>query len=276
MNDALGDRMKLYEGAEADRRFMPLLPVMARLDGRAFHSYTRGLERPFDTRFIALMQSVCWQLMIETNACMGYVQSDEISLTWYSDSIKSQIFFDGRIMKMTSILASIASTWFNQLSEHHLGAAYGPSNKHAHFDCRVWQVPNLIEGANVFVWREQDATRNSIQMLAQSLFSHNELQGLSCDELQDKMFKEMSVNWNDLPIEQKRGTYYQRKKIMRPFTHAELDKLPPKHEAHRNPKLVVERTQVTSLQMPVLSRVINRVDVIYHGAEPMLASDGTS
>ena len=104
--DDFGDRMKLYEGAESSRRLMPLLPIMARLDGRSFHSFCRGLNRPFDERFKSLMVSVTKFLVEETNAVVGYRQSDESSLCWYSDNIKSQVFFDGRIQKMCSILAA--------------------------------------------------------------------------------------------------------------------------------------------------------------------------
>jgi len=102
MSDSLGDRMKLYESAEASRRFMPLLPVLARIDGRCFSSFTKGMERPYDSVMTDMMIATTAALVSETNACMGYTQSDEITLAWHSTDLKSQIFFDGRIMKMTS------------------------------------------------------------------------------------------------------------------------------------------------------------------------------
>ncbi|KKL92895.1 hypothetical protein LCGC14_1880070, partial [marine sediment metagenome] len=108
MSDNFGDRMKMYEKAESGRRFMPLLPVYARLDGRSFSRFTKGFNRPYDKRMSEAMIDTTKYLVEETNALIGYSQSDEISLVWYSDSIDSQIFFDGKIQKMVSVLAALA------------------------------------------------------------------------------------------------------------------------------------------------------------------------
>src|SRR3990167_4790930 len=105
MNDNLGNRMKSYE-SEYDRRLMKLLPAFARIDGSAFHNFTKGMNRPYDTRLSDLMIDTTAWLVRETNACMGYSQSDEITLAWYSPDNISQIYFDGRICKMNSILAA--------------------------------------------------------------------------------------------------------------------------------------------------------------------------
>ena len=150
MEDALGDRMKMYENAEASRRFMPMLPIMARIDGRSFSSFTRGMERPFDGTFAACMVETVRALMAETNACMGYTQSDEISLAWHSTTLKSQVWFDGRIAKMTSQIAAQATLHFYLAA---LKAMPQYAERLPTFDARVWQVPNRAEGANVFVWR---------------------------------------------------------------------------------------------------------------------------
>lgn len=107
--EALGDRMKAYEGVEAGRRLMPLLPVLARIDGRAFHSFTRGMMRPFDADLSACMVETTVALVKETGACVGYTQSDEITLAWHSPSLAQPIWFDGRVAKMTSQLAALAT-----------------------------------------------------------------------------------------------------------------------------------------------------------------------
>lgn len=99
MNDDLGDRMKVYEMAEAGRKFMPLLPIVARLDGKGFSSFTKGLLRPYDERLSNLMVDCTKYLVSETNACCGYTQSDEITLAWYAPDYKSEIYFAGRISK---------------------------------------------------------------------------------------------------------------------------------------------------------------------------------
>ena len=106
---AFGDRMKLYERMEAGRRFMPRLPICVRLDGKGFSKWTRGLARPYDPRLSALMEHVATRLVEETQAVIGYTQSDEISLVFYTADPKAQVFFDGRIQKMTSVLAAMTT-----------------------------------------------------------------------------------------------------------------------------------------------------------------------
>lgn len=112
--DPLGDRMKLYESMEAGRKLMPLLPVVIRLDGKSFSKWTRGLERPYDTRLARVMSYVTRCLVEETDARIGYTQSDEISLVIHSDTLKSEIYFGGKVAKINSVLASLASVRFAQ------------------------------------------------------------------------------------------------------------------------------------------------------------------
>lgn len=264
MKDDLGDRMKGYEMAEAGRRLMPLLPVLARLDGRAFHNFTRGLERPYDPRMSQMMVETALWLAQESNAVLAYTQSDEITLAWHVEEPTGQIFFDGRIQKMTSVLAGMASAYFNRLVQQHLPerARLLPV-----FDCRVWNVPSREEAANAFLWRERDAAKNSISMAARACFSHKELDGKSSSEMQEMLWQK-GINWNDYPPFFKRGTFVQRRIVRRPFTAQELDSLPPLHEARRNPDLIVERSQYQALEMPPLGKVTNRVAVIFDGAEP--------
>lgn len=262
----LSDRMKLFEDTEAQHRLMPLVPVMARLDGRNFHTFTKGLERPFSPRLMTLMQSTARVLMIETNANMAYTQSDEITLTWLQEKIENQIFFDARVQKMTSQLAAIASVHFNK----HLGV-YLNEKMHLSptFDARVWSVPNREEGANVFLWREKDATKNSVTMAAQALFSHKELHGKSGKEKIEMMFQK-GVDWNAYPSDFRRGSYFQRRSVVRPFTGAELARLPTKHEARKDPKLKVSRTEYRKIDMPIFWTVKNRAAVVYSGEEPVV------
>lgn len=265
MGDSLGDRMKGYERESAAVRLMPLLPVMARIDGRAFHSFTRGMDRPYDARFSAAMEETALYLCKETNACLGYTQSDEITLAWLSTNPKSQIWFDGRVCKMTSQLAAHATLRFYQLVTDRL-----PEYAHRMptFDARVWSVPNKAEGANVFLWRELDATKNSISMAASSVYSDKELHGKTGDERQEMLFQK-GINWNDYPAFFKRGTYIQRRTIMKPFSSEELSALPPKHDARRNPGLLVERSEWRRLDLPPLSRIKNREAFVFEGAEPV-------
>lgn len=268
MNDAIGDRMKLYENSEAGRRLMPLLPILARIDGRAFHSFTRGLDRPFDVSFQNAMIGTALHLAIESNACMAYTQSDEITLAWHSTDHKSQVWFDGRVCKMVSQLAAHATLAFN----NHIRVSLPEYvNRWPTFDARVWQVPNRTEGANVFVWREWDATKNSISMAAHSVYSDKELHGNNGSQKQEMLFQK-GINWNDYPASFKRGTYLQRRTVTKPFTTEELQRLPPKHAARLDPTLTVERSEFQVLDMPILTTVTNREAVIFEGAQPIVAT----
>jgi tRNA(His) 5'-end guanylyltransferase len=263
--DSLGDRMKEYESTGTSNRLMPLLPVMIRLDGVAFHTFTKGLKRPYDERLSKLMIDTTKYLVKLTNARVGYTQSDEISLVLISDDFASQTYFDAKVYKILSVLAARTSVYFNQL----LPSAI-PEKRSAEpvFDCRVWNVPNRVEAANTLLWREQDASRNSVSMAAQSLYSHKELQGKSCNEMQEMIFQK-SINWNDYPAFFKRGTYIRRIVSERPFTATEIEKLPARHKARTNSALTIERTDYAEMDYGPLSKIGNRAEVLFEGAEPV-------
>jgi len=198
---SLDSRMKGYEAASDF--VLPLrLPVILRLDGRAFHSYTKGFSKPFDFRFQMAMvrtaMSVCKEV---SGAKICYVQSDEISILIINyESLETEAYFDNRVQKLCSLVASFASvTLDREIREIHPAPQKLPT-----FDCRVFIVPPS-DVCNAFIWRQRDAERNSIQAYAQSFFSHEEIQGLTNNSLQDKMFKEKGFNWNDVPVMNKRG-----------------------------------------------------------------------
>lgn len=144
-------------------------------------------------------------------------------------------------------------------------AEYGDQIKtNAMFDCRAWQVPNLNEAFNYLLWRERDATKNSVSMAAQHYFSHKSLQGLHQNEQQEKLFQEAGVNWNDYPDFFKRGSYVKRKTYKKAFAAHELLDLPPKHEAHKNPDLVYKRTVVEKMEFPPISQLDNLVEMLFN------------
>jgi len=267
--DDFGNRMKGYEGVEAKRRLMPLLPVLCRLDGKGFSRFTKGLERPYDKRMSDVMIQTTAVLIKETNALIGYTQSDEISLVLYSNSLKSQLYYDGKIQKMIGDLAACASLVFNDFIKEHI-----PEKAHLRprFDCRVWNVPTKVEAANNILWREQDATKNSISMAAHSFYGHKFLQDKSGSEKQD-MLMHVGVNWNDYPSFFKRGTFVRRETVTRKYTCEEIEQLPAKHLARSNPDLQIERKHIAFLDMPPFGKVTNRVEVIFDGAEPIVESE---
>jgi tRNA(His) 5'-end guanylyltransferase len=263
----LGDRMKFYEN-RFQQDLCPLVPAIVRLDGRAFHTFCKKMQKPFDADFHRLMTVVTRKLMEETGANFGYTQSDEISLLFYSDTFGSQIFFNGNVMKMVSTLAALGSVYLQYYGQSMLEKSY-LLNSFPTFDSRIANYP-IEEVANYFVWREKDAVRNSILAMAQANFSHNSIQGLSCDELQEKLFQEKNINWNDCPSNQKRGTYVRMTKVFTPFTPDEIATLPPLHNARKNPDLVIERNRMEVLDLSILTKIKNRTEVIMYGAEPEL------
>jgi tRNA(His) guanylyltransferase len=266
--ESLGERMKFYEAQATAQYLQPFVPWIIRLDGRAFHTFTRGFNKPFDTDLIRIMQQTTEHLVKATNACIGYTQSDEITLVLYTDAPGTQLFFDGRRDKINSILAAICSVYFSNRMEdvvNKINSEHEPPV----FDCRCFTVPNKAEALNCLIWREQDAVRNSVQMVGQHYFSPSQLHQKSCNQIQEMLFQQHKINWNDLPDEQKRGTYVRRRRLVKPFTTAELEALPEHHHARTNPDLVVEREEITRLQMPILSKVINRDEVVFDGADPI-------
>lgn len=263
MVDDFGTRMKAYEAQESERRFMPMVPVYARIDGRGFSSFTRGMERPYDLSMSECMVQTTMALVAKTNARIGYTQSDEISLVWQADRSDSSIFFDHRIAKMTSVLASLATISFAQAL---LKGKYADRILLSpHFDCRVFHLPNRTEAANAFLWREQDAAKNAISMAARSVYSHKELHKKSGPEMQEMLFAR-DINFNDYPSYFKRGTFVRKQTTLREFTAQEITRIPLAYRPQ--PGANTQRTVVEPIDMPRFSRVLNREAVIFNGAQP--------
>lgn len=215
--DALGDRMKDYYENRSKTYLTRRVPVLLRLDGCHFHTFTKGLKKPYDSLFIEVMQKTTKSLCESIQGCkFGYVESDEISLllTDY-DTLKTDAWFDYSVQKICSVAASMAAMFFNRhlkecaLQEFDDKDYYNTLLKKielgGYFDARAFNLPEH-EVVNYFIWRQNDATRNSIQGLAQANFSQKQLQGLNNSQLQDKLHEEKGINWNDCKTVEKRGS----------------------------------------------------------------------
>lgn len=207
----LGERMKKYEFVTRNYLICKT-PVIVRIDGKAFHTFTRGLEKPYDADFMKLMQETTLELCKEVSGCkLGYTQSDEISLLisdWDND--ETQAWFQNNLSKIISITASIATLKFNSLIEEKLECLnfnYKFSGKRfkALFDSRAFNIPKE-EVCNYFIWRQQDATRNAIQSAGQSEFSPKELLGKKCNEIQEMLWSKKNINFNKYRTDFKRGS----------------------------------------------------------------------
>lgn len=191
---SIGDRMKRYEnvsGWTLPRR----IPVILRIDGRAFHTITRKrFGKTWSREFVEQMIETAKTVLADIQGCnFCYSQSDEVSflLTDYK-TISTDPWFGYDARKMISISASLASSVFSRL--------YG---KNVCFDSRVFTIPH-DEVTNYMVWRQVDATRNAIQMAGREYYSHKQLHRKSCNEIQEMLFQK-GVNFNDYPIIRKRG-----------------------------------------------------------------------
>ena len=228
VRDDLGTRMKTYYESIPKTRLVRRTPVAIRIDGKSFHTFTRGFKKPFDKILMASMQDTMKYLCQNIQGCvLGYTQSDEITLILVDyQTLTSEAWFDYEVQKMCSISASMATMAFNKVFERKVEAflddyyeAWNRSSdeekyvdtlcnaieKGAMFDARCFNIPKE-EVTNLIYWRQLDATRNSIQMVGQANFSHSQLQGKSCNDIQDMLMLQKGINWNNFPVECKRGT----------------------------------------------------------------------
>lgn len=244
--DDLGNRMKTFYEEIPKTKLMRRTPVIIRIDGKAFHTFTRGFKRPFDDVLIKTMQETAKYLCENIQGCqLAYTQSDEISLLLIDyQRFETSAWFDYEIQKICSISASMATMVFNKFFSNNVqdfgyDCCCDPDNENygdkvvdgreedyaryeliymkklytAMFDARAFNIPRE-EVTNYFYWRQLDASRNSIQMVGQTNFSHKELQHKSCNDIQDMLMTQKSINWNDFPTYQKRGSCVVMNKIV--------------------------------------------------------------
>lgn len=228
-HDDLGMRMKTFYEQIPKTKLMRRTPVIIRIDGKAFHTFTKGFNKPFDNVLIEAMQVTMRYLCENIQGCvLGYCQSDEISLLLIDyKKLNSAAWFDNEVQKICSISASMATLIFNKAfsqAVQRFNERYRDTDeristetaalmdkynkaveKGAMFDARCFNIPKE-EVTNYFFWRQQDATRNSIEMVGQAYFSHAELHNKSCNDIQDMLHEQIGVNWDQLPIFKKRGT----------------------------------------------------------------------
>ena len=214
--DKIGDRFKEYYENRSKTYLTRRTAVIIRIDGCHFHTFCRGLQKPFDPIFIKTMQETTKSLCENIQGCkIGYVESDEISLllTDY-DTLQTDAWFDYSVQKICSVSASMATLFFNKYWQKNIRKTTDKeyyevlkkkSELGSYFDARAFNLPKE-EVANYFIWRQNDATRNSIQSLAQANFSQKQIHSLNNSQLQDKLHEEKGINWNDCKTVEKRGS----------------------------------------------------------------------
>lgn len=233
LNDDLGTRMKEYYEAVTKTKLMRRMPVALRLDGKSFHTFTRGFQKPFDSVLMDAMQKTMQYLCQNIHGCVfGYTQSDEITLILIDyQTLTTDAWFDYEVQKLCSVSASMATMAFNRFfrmsiwdedfewknsltpqsmdvqiaHNEYVAKMTTAANKGAMFDACCFNIPKE-EVCNFIYWRQLDASRNSIQMVGQANFSHSELQGKKCSDIQDMLMERYKINWDKYPTQCKRGT----------------------------------------------------------------------
>lgn len=260
-NDEFGNRMKGYEAVETSRKLNVFMPIYARIDGRSFSRFTRGMQRPYDKAMSAAMVETTKHLVEATHARIGYTQSDEISLAWLAEGDSADILFSGKVQKMVSVLASLSAAKFARVCPS------GYENRLPHFDCRVFQLPNKVEAANAFLWRAMDARKNAISMAAQAKFSPKQLHGKRQADML-AMLSEIGVDFESFPGFFKDGTFARRKVFERTLTAEELAPIPERHR----PSGPVARSETEEIAIRFRD-VSNRVEFIFDGADPIILAN---
>lgn len=230
--------MKAYENKD---RVDTSLPIIVRLDGKNFSSFTRELEKPFDNRLIEVFRLSSKELLEKVQGNLAYHQSDEISLYF-----KDGILFHGKIQKITSVFSSMLTNIFST----HL-AFYLPNRECAVFDCRVFNLPDTHEVANYFYWREEDCFKNAVSSISYKYFSKNSLLNVNTKQKIENLNK-LGVNVYSYSKHCLQGSYFHKIEKEIKYTKEELDTLPEKHEVRINSELTVRRKIVEEFSIPRL------------------------
>lgn len=210
----LATRMKSYEFVETDQKFVNSQPLICRVDGRSFSKFCKNFTKPYSKIISYSMIETTKYLLNATKADIAYHQSDEISLLFKPIEGVSSRMFDGKKMKLNSVISGMASAFFiKTIMEECKKENVTFPNSIPHFDSRLFSVPNMVEAGNYFVWRQQDAKRNSISMMAQSLFSHKELQGKSGTEMLLMIENSVGDKFYKMPFNFRHGSFFAKEKV---------------------------------------------------------------
>ena len=252
--DALGNKHKKFEQLNK-QHLMPYLPIMVRVDGRAFHTFTKGLKRPYDFRLSMCMQDTAKTLLEEFNGHISYTQSDEISMILKGDSDKQM--FGGSVDKINSIISSTASVAFYKALLKYLPEK--AENTIPVFDCRAFQYPTLGLYAENLMWREADATRNSLTMACHAHFDQKKLHKVNRMQ-QHELLNSIGINWNDFPSFFKRGVYFSKRDREEHMSDDIWNKIPKNKKPSSRTYL---RSVVVDLELPPVFKIANLTEVIF-------------
>jgi len=243
----LGDLIKKYESV-TDVRLDYSKPIIIRLDGHRFSKVFKDLEKPFDPRRVSLMTDLTKFLMNELQARFGYTQSDEITLVFYRKN-EEDTFFNARLQKLCSLSASLAASFFAKKVSEYIPEI---ADKTAVFDSRVFNVDTKSEAVLSVGWRVIDSFKNAILSLSQHEFGHKRIHGLNIWQLIGTLKIEKNIDINTYPESFLYGVFLYRQTVNQKFTAEDIEKLPEKHEARKNPDLTFSRNVVMITSEPII------------------------
>lgn len=251
--EEMGDEFKRYEKNFTLAKFSPESVIMCRLDGRAYHSFCKGLEKPFSQHFIDCMKHTCIELGKEFNPSLIYCQSDELTVVFFNEDR----MFDGTVQKYISTMAAYASVRFNEKVRELIPSHI---NKFPTFDCRVYQLPSRQKAFENVVWRQIDAMKNSVSLLATQYFSPKQLSGKSTKQRKEMLFMEKGVSWNDLNEANQyfgRGAFFKRVPVTKVvdfnLSEKQLQENPAIFE--KDGVYYINRNEWAEVQVPKLSKI---------------------
>lgn len=250
--EELGNEFKQYEKNFTLQKFMKGLPIVVRLDGRHFHTFCKGLEKPYSQAFMDCMKYTCLELGKEFNPSFIYSQSDEISMVFFGPDV----MFDGTVQKYISNLSATASVKFNKIVRDLIPSHV---NKDATFDCRVYQLPDAQSCFDNIVWRQIDAMKNSVSLLSCNHFSPKELSGKSTKDRKE-MLANIGVDWNiisDTNQQFARGAFFKRKAVDKKVDFPITDKILAKNPniSKLGDDYYVRRNEWNEVIVPRLSKI---------------------
>lgn len=272
MHDSLGDTLKAIEAVETERRLDRAFPVYARLDGRGFSKFTRDMMRPYDPRLSWAMVDTTRVLVSRTQARIGYTQSDEISLLWWlsGENEAEELMFGGKIQKLVSVLAGIATAALTHAVATHEDESFrGYSARLPHFDARVMNLPDRKTAVDMFRWREQDARRNAVGMVAHHTFGPQPMIGVKTRD-RARMLEEAGIKMELYPAAFRRGTYVQRRVYERRLSDAEWLAIPEKSRPEHD--RLFQRGTIEEISMPPLHLVDNAESVLFDREDPVVTA----
>jgi tRNA(His) guanylyltransferase len=252
----LGNRSKSFEARGTNPTLIPGIPIIARMDGRAFHTFTKGLSKPYDKGMSESMIHTARRLVEEFKADLAYTQSDEITLVWKNESVENNIMFGGKTHKWISNLAAYTSVVFYKSTVLAL-----PNWQYLDptFDARVWQVPSLDIAIDTLLWREWDATKNAVSMAASSAYSERELTGKNTKQ-RIELLHEKNINFHEYPEFFKRGTYLRKIQVLQFISDEDWEAIPSKN---RPESKLVSRSRVIEIDLPPLNTIVDKVSILF-------------